>query len=321
MQIKNWPLVEVEEWPKPEWLIEKLVPKNSLSVIYGKPKIGKSLLALDLSIRLANEGKSILYLIGEGLGGLGARIKAWKAAFGDFDSSSVSFMFAERMLNLRDRGAVLEYMQKVKQEPWYQQLVLDVDVDDEESEPGGEHTEFDSVDLIVIDTLSRAMVGADENDAKDMSTAVEHLDMLRREMKSTILVLHHTPKDDDYVERGSGALRGAADVMLRMYDQGGLRNLKVDVSRDSEAGTEKQYQIVPCESSAVLKPWTGGVWIKKGSVKDRILDAVNNGAASADEIAWAAKLGKQQVWNNVSDLVRDGLLTKKEDSTYAKTEA
>ena len=67
--------------------------------------------------------------------------------------------------------------------------------------------------LIIVDTLSRVAVGADENSAKDMGQVVAGFDDLKRRLDATVLVIHHTRKDGGS-ERGSSALRGAADVMI-----------------------------------------------------------------------------------------------------------
>ena len=63
--------------------------------------------------------------------------------------------------------------------------------------------------LIVLDTLARLMVGADENIAKDMGLAIAGIDRLRQETRATVLVIHHTRK-----EKPSGVLaRSAAPLM------------------------------------------------------------------------------------------------------------
>ena len=68
--------------------------------------------------------------------------------------------------------------------------------------------------LIVLDTLARLMVGADENSAQDMGQAIDvGIDRLRKETSAAVLVIHHTTKNRQ-TERGSSALRGAADVMI-----------------------------------------------------------------------------------------------------------
>jgi RecA-family ATPase len=67
--------------------------------------------------------------------------------------------------------------------------------------------------LIVFDTLSRCLAGADENNQKDMSAAVGVCDTLRHQLGCCVLLLHHTTKDGA-VERGSSVLRGAVDTLL-----------------------------------------------------------------------------------------------------------
>jgi hypothetical protein len=68
-------------------------------------------------------------------------------------------------------------------------------------------------DLIVVDTLVRVAVGMDENSARDMGEIVAAAEALRRSFDASILLIHHTRKDGNS-ERGSSALRGAADLMI-----------------------------------------------------------------------------------------------------------
>jgi len=75
--------------------------------------------------------------------------------------------------------------------------------------------------LIVVDTLARVALGADENSASDMGRVVAGFDMLKRETGATVLALHHSRKDGG-AERGSSALRGAADVMIRCESVAGV---------------------------------------------------------------------------------------------------
>jgi hypothetical protein len=63
-------------------------------------------------------------------------------------------------------------------------------------------------ELVVIDTLSRCMTGADENAPKDMSTAVQNMDVIRTAgMGRTVHDARHTGKDK-ITMRGSSALDG-----------------------------------------------------------------------------------------------------------------
>ena len=69
-------------------------------------------------------------------------------------------------------------------------------------------------DLIVLDTLARLTPGAEENSTKDMGEAVREIDNLRRRFNATVLLIYHPGKHGG-LERGSGAPRGAADVMIK----------------------------------------------------------------------------------------------------------
>jgi RecA-family ATPase len=87
--------------------------------------------------------------------------------------------------------------------------------------------------LIVLDTLARLMVGADENAAKDMGRAIAGIDWLRQETSSTVLVLHHARKNGGS-ERGSSALRGAADVMIECSRAKDAVRLECSKIKDAE---------------------------------------------------------------------------------------
>lgn len=89
--------------------------------------------------------------------------------------------------------------------------------------------------LIVFDTLAGCLVGGDENSAKDMGTAVENCRYITRENGATVLLVHHSAKGNDKPERGSSALRGAADFMIRLRrGKDGVITLVNDKQRDAE---------------------------------------------------------------------------------------
>ena len=69
--------------------------------------------------------------------------------------------------------------------------------------------------LLVVDTMARTMVGGDENSARDVGLFIAALD---GQSVGTRLVVHHAGKGGD--ERGSSALRGAADVIARVEREG-----------------------------------------------------------------------------------------------------
>jgi RecA-family ATPase len=74
--------------------------------------------------------------------------------------------------------------------------------------------------LLIFDTLRAAHL-SDENNSKDMTIVVSRLKELR-EMGFTILLLHHTPKGNEGIYKGSTALLDLVDHCL------GLEGLKGD---------------------------------------------------------------------------------------------
>src|SRR5207253_752097 len=93
--------VEVEGLQPPAWLVDGIMPRGGLAVLYGPPGIGKSFLAQDwaLSVGAGLEwlGRSIhmgpvVYVAAEGTAGLPNRVRAWKLARGFVGRADVHFV-------------------------------------------------------------------------------------------------------------------------------------------------------------------------------------------------------------------------------------
>jgi len=71
-------------------------------------------------------------------------------------------------------------------------------------------------DLVIVDTVARALGAAalDENSTEDMGRMVAALDFLRQQTGAALLGNHHAGKSG--TDRGSSALRGAADVFAKV---------------------------------------------------------------------------------------------------------
>jgi hypothetical protein len=72
------------------------------------------------------------------------------------------------------------------------------------------------VRLIVIDTLSRALAGGDENSSTDMGAYVKAVDFIRLETGAHVMSIHHTGKDDAKGARGHSLLRAAIDTEIKV---------------------------------------------------------------------------------------------------------
>lgn len=184
----------------PPYLVENLLRVRELAVLFAEPGVGKSFIALDLCMsivakdswrghRVANHG--ILYVAAEGVYGLRSRALAWQREFNpDVALLEAGLKFVGEPIQLLDDEQFQKFLGVLGGLP---------------SAPG----------LIVIDTLARCAAGGDENSARDMGELIKRCDAIRQKVGCAILLVHHSQKGGPK-ERGSGAIRGAADVMLQL---------------------------------------------------------------------------------------------------------
>jgi hypothetical protein len=125
--------------------------------------------------------------------------------------------------------------------------------------------------LIVIDTLARCFLGGDENSSKEMGQFIAACSEVQQRTRATVLAVHHTGKQrgrKPSTERGSNALRGAADVMIRVRKtDDGIIHVDVDKQKDDEAVKDIRLRlktVVVGEDPATRKAITSCVLIPAG---------------------------------------------------------
>ena len=207
---------EVSLLEPPRYLVDGLIPDGALTEIHGPPASGKSFFALALACDVATghpflgrpvRPGPVLYVAGEGVSGLGARLRAWQEERGF--SRVDGLYFLREPIHLLERAAITHFLSQVR-------------------------TLARTPVLIVLDTLARCMVGGDENSAQDMGLAMDAASRIARETGAAILLLHHTRKDGDS-ERGSTALRGAIDTMIAIKNESGRLRISCEKMKDGGA--------------------------------------------------------------------------------------
>lgn len=217
----------------PRWTIKGLIPEGAFGVLYGPPGSFKSFMAIDMGLSMASgfdwlgrrtKPGAVLYIACEGGGGLGARIEAWKRHH-DADAPE-GFRLVRASLPLSDPATV-------------EALLDETRFMKEAGRPPR---------LIIVDTLARAMAGADENAAGDMGKAIHALERLGRETGATVLAVHHTGKDADRGPRGSSALHGAVDFMISVKAVGTLgADLTIEKQKDGRDGVTIALDLIEIE--------------------------------------------------------------------------
>lgn len=224
------PVLTVEELhniPTPDWLIQNRVPEGQ-TWVYGEPGVGKTFLVVDWACTVAAKGHTVIYCVGEGVKGFSRRIFAWKKAHPDANLDKLFVIpTTPQLLDQRSVESFMEVVNKYGPK------------------------------LVVIDTFARAAVGGDENSAKDVGVAIAALDALFRIHDCSSIIVHHASKAGGY-ERGSGAIRGAADATWEVvpeYTHGiGTLKAKCRKMKDYEPPDAFLFQLRSIDDSAFIHP-------------------------------------------------------------------
>jgi hypothetical protein len=115
-------------------------------------------------------------------------------------------------------------------------------------------------ELIIWDTLSRMLPGADENATKEMSLVVDALDRLRFDVGCGSLALHHSVKNG-LSARGVSPYLGACDTELQLVAEDQEVTLSVLQQRDADRTPDIRLwrEMVPNTSSATIVDGWGKV--------------------------------------------------------------
>jgi hypothetical protein len=211
------------------YLIKGLLDVGAMSLVFGPPGSAKTFFVMDLAFHLAAgrqwrgrriRRSAVLYLAAEGGSGAANRIAALRVTYG---AHSVPFALRRAGLDLLQDDVDLQKVCALARE------VMD---------------RFPGLPLlIVVDTLSRAMAGGDENAAGDMTALIRNLDTIREATGAHVMVVHHAGKDSAKGARGHSSLRAATDTEIELTTEGNLRVAKVSKQRDNPGDEEFAFTL------------------------------------------------------------------------------
>lgn len=215
---------------KQDYVIKHFLPAQSLCSIYGPSGSYKSFLAVSWACHIAAgmewSGRkvtagAVLYIVGEGGVGVPRRIRAWEQATG---KKVDNLWLVNRPVFPERREEVDEVIRASKQ------IKAECGV---------------PVQLIVIDTLARCFGGDDENNARDMGAFIEGCDNIKRLTGASVLVVHHSGKDEAKGARGSSSFRAALDAEFSVKREGDGKALILTCTKmkDAEEPQKKAYDL------------------------------------------------------------------------------
>ena len=213
-----------------EWLVHNLLGAGDASAFYGVPGCGKSVLVEDLALNVAAGHE-------------------WQGR--ETKRGAVLYVALERKKLVERRAIAFRNKHQIEDIPFaiiggihdFRLPQTAAAIVEAVLELGDETGEMAA--LIVIDTISRALAGGDENSPKDMGAIVAATSRLQ-ETQAHILWVHHMPQDGAERLRGHGALLGAMDTTVhveRLSDN--VRCATVMKANDSEEGEQVPVENAP----------------------------------------------------------------------------
>ena len=284
------------------WIVKGLIPEG-LGILAGRPKIGKSWLALDISLAVS-------------LGGL---------ALGKFQANQFSIFYIpyeDNYRRLQDRiNNILatESLSKAPSNLFYPQDCNFPKMNQEGIDLLERILNKDeNIKLVVIDTLGRAIERPNKRnnnifqDEYDFSAKLQRIAIARN---ISILLVHHTSKAkyEDVFDQvlGTTGLTASPDLLMMLYKDSSKYKLSITgrdiVSNDYEMKFDKCIWFVCEESEKKLTP-------ERKMIVEFLKDI--DEPQSTSSIAAALGKNEKSISNLLNKLAEDGILFNSEYGKY-----
>lgn len=209
-----------------DWLVKGAIPRIGVQFLAGASTAGKSFTAIDLVSCVARGepflGKRTLqsgamYVAAEGANGMRRRFEGARSRTGGWNGLVHMTARAPNLTRPEDVDGLLAEANEL-------QIRM--------------AAQGHQLGIIVIDTLSASLAGADENNGADMGMVLRSLQRLAEELKVCVFVVAHLGKDAHRGLRGWSGLKANADgeMIIDAADETGTRVLTITKVKDGEAG-------------------------------------------------------------------------------------
>lgn len=232
--------------PQRSWIVNQFARAGDVALVYGQSNSGKTLVAVDLMVRGAL-GKPIfdqfscqrpftsLYMFEEGRAGITNRFRA-SCDLHCIDQGHEAF---ERLLwddNVpklfgtdpgRSANEIIDHIR------------------------GFEQSRDIKIDFVLVDTLSDAAEGADENNNADGRKVMGEAQRIAKEAVCVVVLIHHAGKDSSGQPRGASSIRAKADVAIEILGERNPRTIKCNKFRDGRKWESLTFDVLDRLDSAV----------------------------------------------------------------------
>jgi hypothetical protein len=212
---------DLRAMPPVKWRLKGVFPYEGLAALYGPSASGKSFLATDLSVAIA-EGNpwfgirtaqsKVIYVALEGESGFKNRVAAWEL----------------------ENNRTLPASMFMVMQPF--QITNPTDVD-----ALAASIPMDSV--VIVDTLNRAAPTSDENSSKEMGEILQACKWLQGLIGGLVVLVHHTGKDTTKGARGHSSLFAALDGAIEVEKSNDKRSWSIAKSKDGQDGKSFPFNL------------------------------------------------------------------------------
>jgi len=207
-----------------DWIVENIIERGSMNLLFGEPGACKSLFMLDWAFCVAaglywngfqTQQTDVVVVAGEGFAGMARRLKALETKYNH--PAPKRLLISQRPAQLLDENNAKWLADAIK---------------DKCPNPG----------LVIIDTLHRNMNG-DENSSQDIGRFIQNLDIFLKPLGAAILIVHHSGHGQKDRARGSSSIKAAMDAEYSATKKGNTICLKCTKAKDFEEFAPMQFAL------------------------------------------------------------------------------
>ena len=219
--------------PGADYLIDGLLTIGDTSIIGGASGSGKSFFALHQAMCIARGTEffgrqvkqgGVIYQAGEGGRGVIKRLIAQQIHFGIPADEDIPLVLLPAKIDLFSKeGDTQAFIDEVKVHASRMACPLQ---------------------LIVIDTLSKASAGAEENSGKDMGAILDNIDKIRTATGAHVQFVHHLNSDGKKL-RGHTSIRADVDQVITITNDEStkIKTATLTKLKDDEDGGQIQFAL------------------------------------------------------------------------------
>jgi len=268
--------------PPIKWIIPGEIPDQGLTIVYGPSGVGKSFFVLDYALRIAQYLK-VLYIAAEGEGGFRTRVQAWQTHYKQDVGELHFYMNVAALLDDKERAAFM-----------------------------GQILDFVKPQVLIVDTVAHCMLPGNENDTRDMGLFIRAAKGIQKAYQTAVILVHHTNKEGQQ-ERGSGALRAAADSMIKLTGDDDVIAVESAKSKDSEAFKTRYIKLLPVDlgegqytpvviaAEKVERTQDDPITNRQADIL-RALDDIFDGQANSSDLVEVTKIPKGSLLRSMAQL-------------------